>query len=63
MAKNGKFARTYVKYIIKTSVPFYIFILLGVGIFLTLSLLITVDSADGQVSLLYAIFIRAGKGT
>lgn len=62
MTKNEKFTRAYVKYMIKTPVLFYLFLLLGVGLFLTLGLLISVDSADGYVSLLYAIFIRAGRG-
>ncbi len=63
MKKGGKFAQDYVKYIIKTPVLFYIFLLLGAALFIALGLIITIDNADGTVSLLYAIFVRAGKGT
>ncbi len=63
MEKGRKFAQAYVKYMIKTPVLFYIFLLLGVALFVAISLLITVDTTDGPVSLLYAIFVKAGKGT
>ena len=58
MRNNLRFKRFYIKYIIKNPILFYVFLAVGVGLFLLLTLSIETDG----VTLLEQIFKEAGNG-
>ena len=58
MRNNLRFKRFYIKYIIKKPILFYMFLAVGIGIFLFLTLSIETDG----VTLLEQIFKEAGNG-
>ncbi len=62
---NKSFGRAYLKYVIKSPVFFYCFLIVGVGIFLYMTLTIRLDVSRGfetdTVSLFEKIFLKAGK--
>ncbi len=60
--KKTKFQKFYVKYIIKSPLIFYTFLVFGVVCFLYISLTTMVDTSDGEISLLKLIITKAGKG-
>ncbi len=59
--KKSKLEKLYIKYLIKSPVLFYTFIILGVVCFISISLATIVGTTDGNISLLKLI-IKAGKG-
>ncbi len=58
MRNNLRFKRFYIKYIIKNPILFYVFLAVGIGLFLLLTLSIETDG----VTLLEQIFKEAGNG-
>lgn len=58
MRNNLRFKRFYIKYIIKNPILFYMFLAVGIGLFLLLTLSIETDG----VTLLEQIFKEAGNG-
>ncbi len=60
--KKQNISKLYVKYIIKTPVIFYLFLIIGAVLFLYMTITLQVDYADGTKSLFELIFIKAGKG-
>lgn len=58
MIKRSKFEKWYVRYIIKSPLLFYGFLILGILLFLGMSLSI---SPDGEHTLLWQIFVNVGK--
>ena len=58
MKNNTRFNQFYLKYIIKNPILFYVFLMIGIGLFLFLTLSIETDG----VTLLERIFKEAGNG-
>lgn len=58
MRNNARFKQFYLKFIIKNPILFYVFLMIGVGLFLFLTLSIETDG----VTLLEQIFKEAGNG-
>lgn len=59
MKKRITFEKWYVRHIIKTPTLFYLFLIIGIILFFILSLSIKMDNGK---SLLWQIFVNAGKG-
>jgi predicted ABC-type exoprotein transport system permease subunit len=59
---KNKFSIFYIKYILKSPFLFYVFLLVGVGIFLYLTQSTIITTENGEITLLKLIIMEAGKG-
>lgn len=62
LLKKQTFAHRYLFYATKKPLFFYSFLLLGVAIFLYLTLTTYIETIDGSHTLFYIIFVNAGCG-
>ena len=60
--KKKSAAERYMYIVTKKPLFFYGFLCFGVALFLYLTLTTKIETADGVRSLLYIIFVKAGKG-
>jgi len=59
--KNNTLGQKYMQIATKKPLLFYGFLLAGVALFLWLTLSMQIVTSDGTHSLLYVIFVQAGK--
>jgi hypothetical protein len=60
--KKKTLAQKYMLLATKKPILFYSFLLVGVALFLWLTMTTEIETADGTISLFYLIFAQAGKG-
>lgn len=59
--KKRRFSMLFTRLVTKSPFFFYGFLLSGIALFLYLTITLKVETADGSVSLLYLIFVKAGR--
>jgi len=60
--KKKSATEKYMYVVTKKPLFFYCFLCFGIALFLFLTLTTKIETADGARSLLYVIFVKAGKG-